>query len=121
MNAVLRGYQVDVTTMNMGMVDPAQKPQRATQAKTKTIFVERVAAKSAKAAQTMPKVERMKGLPPLFIRGPMIRREIAVPTQNIVNEVATSEGGCPSSNSTYTGIQAAQMIWLPIYKAMTKA
>ena len=121
MNAVLRGYQVDVTTMYIGMVDPAQKPQMATQAKTKNIFVERVAAMSAKAADSRPKVERTKGLPPLFISGPMMSRDIAVPTQNMVNEVATKEGGWPSSSSTYTGIQAAQMIWLPMYKAMTKA
>ena len=121
MNAVLRGYHVDVTTMNMGMVDPAKKPHKATQVKTKTICVESVAAMSARPANTKPKVERMKGLPPLFIKGPMMSLEIAVPTQNMVREVATIGGDCPSSNSTYTGIQAAQMIWLPMYKAMTKA
>jgi hypothetical protein len=98
--AVLWGNHVEVTTIYIGMVAPAKKPQRAMHMSINGMFVEIVTANKAIPAKVMPMMDKVKGFPPAFMIGPINKREVAVPTQNRERDVAVIAGDWPSSSST---------------------
>jgi len=100
MKAVFLGYQVAVTTINMGIVAPAKNPHNATSDKTRMILVVKGNANKVTPARSIPTIDNANGFAPLCMIGPMSKREIAIPIQKTVSEVAVIAGPWSSSVST---------------------